>query len=108
MNLYDNTLDILLDHTCSKEWEDIQDFEWTTAEVQEMMVKAINQVKNNVALGDVSKRSFIFDYLGKTKRNELGVLVVECLSDTINAYDEEHAIALFKERHPDTPFDPPY
>ena len=66
---------------------------------------ARKQVKNRCVAG-VVKRSFAFDYLGKQSVNEEGRRVAECLTEYIDAYDEEHAILLFKQAHPDTAFDP--
>ena len=53
MNNSDKALDIILDHTASAEWEDVCDMNWTTSEVQELLMKALNQVKNNVGLANV-------------------------------------------------------
>jgi|TARA_R110002153_G_scaffold255378_1_gene414017 hypothetical protein len=43
MNIEDKALDIILDHTSSSEWEDVCELTWNTDEVQELLIKALNQ-----------------------------------------------------------------
>jgi hypothetical protein len=43
MNIEDKALDIILDHTASSEWEDVCELTWNTDEVQELLIKALNQ-----------------------------------------------------------------
>jgi len=45
-NTYDKALDIILDYTASSCWEDVQDLDWTTAELQEVLVKCIESIKS--------------------------------------------------------------
>ena len=54
------------------------------------------------------KRYFYFDYLAYIKTNNDGHLRGTIDTERIHAYDIDHAILLFKVKHPDTPFDPPY
>lgn len=72
-----------------------------------LKVAATPDAINNLSLGGVTKRLFHFDYIEKVKvigGHRMGSMQVE----EILAYDEEHAICLFKQEHGDTPFDPPY
>lgn len=66
------------------------------------------QLVKNLAISNVSKRSFFFDYIGKVTTNEEGIRLGESLTARIFAYDKEHAIALFKDKYPNEPFDEPY
>ncbi len=43
MNIEDKALDIILNHTASSEWEDVCELTWNTDEVQELLIKALNQ-----------------------------------------------------------------
>lgn len=56
----------------------------------------------------VTKRAFNFDYIGKPFTIDGSQRMARQHTATIEAWDEEHATLLFKERHPDSPFDPPY
>ena len=65
------------------------------------------ELVRNLSLGGVTKRLFHFDYVARTYLSEFN-RVGEVVTEYIKAYDKEHAILLFKEKHGDTPFDPPY
>ena len=65
----------------------------------------LQQINLNIPV--VTKRIFHFDYIARTYLSEFN-RVGEGVTENIHAYDEEHAICLFKEKHGDTPYDPPY
>jgi hypothetical protein len=43
MNIEDKALDVILDYTASSEWEDVCERTWNTDEVQELLIKALEQ-----------------------------------------------------------------
>jgi hypothetical protein len=69
---------------------------------------ALNLVEKYGVLPVISKSTFNFDYVGKSYRNNDGYWVGDSCTETIKAWDEEHAILKFEKLHPDTPYDEPY
>jgi hypothetical protein len=61
-----------------------------------------------MASAPMKKKVFQFDYTLKPYRNEQGHLVADMETESIEAWDEEHATLLFEKRHPGKSFDPPY
>jgi 1,2-phenylacetyl-CoA epoxidase catalytic subunit len=60
MNIEDKALDIILDHTSSSEWEDVCELTWNTDEVQELLIKALNQGRS-LPIDSVVKPSYCAD-----------------------------------------------
>lgn len=61
-----------------------------------------------MASAPMKKKWFHFDYTLKPHRNEEGHLVAFMETESIEAWDEEHATLLFEKMHPGKSFDPPY
>ena len=78
----------------------IKDIDGTFDRIAEKIVKLF-------AIPIVTKRVFNFDYTGNGYVED-GNLIADLLTEKILAYDEEHAILLFKTKFVNVPFDPPY
>lgn len=56
----------------------------------------------------IGKYLFTFDYVAETYVDDHGNRMGKTASDTIEAYDSDHAILIFKDKHPGKQFDHPY
>ena len=79
----------------------------------EVQFKELNEenqttIKELLNVSEPKKKVFHFDYIGEVTRDENNMRTGSLEIEPITAWDEEHATLLFKEKHPDTPFDPPY
>lgn len=62
----------------------------------------------NLNIANVTKRTFSFDHCGKAYLDSKNNWVADSITETIKAWDEEHATLLFREMYPGEDFDPPY
>lgn len=72
-------------------------------------MRNLNYIRQTpIVLNNITKRTFFFDYVAHVSTNGDGHLRGVVNTEEIEVWDEEHATLLFKEKHLDTPFDPPY
>lgn len=99
--------------TGTKLFTDYEAYQELYVRMKVEMYKRVEHAKNSyndavMSFAPMKKKVFHFDFWTGAEKDANGKLISNLWTQSITAWDEEHATLLFEKMHPGKSFDPPY